>query len=118
MGSRHSKFGCALAAIACITISATVSGQEVTRPLQFGAEYSALALYRESDQGAGVSGFGIRAEYRLTRRVDVEGRVLWFPTTSLREFEAQGGRTTQLALGVRGKFLIWKRASFYGVLLP
>jgi len=118
MGSRHSKFGCALAAIACITISATVSGQEVTRPLQFGAEYSALGLYRESDQGAGVSGFGIRAEYRLTRRVDVEGRVLWFPTTSLREFEAQGGRTTQLALGVRGKFLIWKRASFYGVLLP
>jgi len=65
-----------------------------------------------------LSGFGIRGDYRLTRRVDIEGRVLWFPTNALLEFEAQGGKTTELALGVRGKFLMWKRASFYGVLLP
>jgi len=105
-------------AIAVVAIAATASAQDVARPLQLSGEYSALGLSRESDQGVGLSGFGIRGDYRLTRRVDIEGRVLWFPTNALQEFEAQGGKTTELALGVRGKFLIWKRASFYGVLLP
>jgi len=104
--------------LAFVAIAATASAQGVARPLQLSGEYSALGLYRESDQGVGVNGFGIRADYRLTRRVDIEGRALWFPTDSLQEVEAQGGKTTQLALGVRGRFLIWNRASFYGVLLP
>jgi hypothetical protein len=107
-----------LSVVALIAIHATASAQGTSRPLQLSGEYSALGLYRESNEGTGVSGFGVRADYRLTRRVDVEGRVLWFPTESLREFEAQGGRTTQLAVGVRGKLLVRKRASFYGVLLP
>lgn len=108
-----------LACTLLVTAFATsASAQTTTHALQLSGEYSALGLYRESDLGIGVSGFGVRADYRLTRRVDVEGRVLWFPTNALQEFEAQGGQTTQLALGVRGKFLQWKRASFYGVLLP
>ena len=104
--------------LAFVAIAATASAQGVARPLHLSGEYSALGLYRESDQGVGVNGFGIRADYRLTRRVDIEGRALWFPTDSLQEVEAQGRKTTQLALGVRGRFLIWNRASFYGVLLP
>jgi hypothetical protein len=43
---------------------------------------------------------------------------LWFPTKAPQEFEAHGGRTTQVAAGVRGKFVASKRASFYGLLLP
>ena len=105
-------------AVLVMAISAAASAQDMTRPLQLGGEYSALGLYRESDQGIGISGLGIRANYRLTRRVDIEGRALWFPMNSLQEFEAQGGHTTQLALGLRGKFLMRKRVSFYGVLLP
>jgi hypothetical protein len=104
--------------LAFVAIAATASAQGAARPLQLSGEYSALGLYRESDQEVGLNGFGIRADYRLTRRVDIEGRALWFPTDSLQEVEAQGGKTTQLALGVRGRFLIWNRASFYGVLLP
>src|SRR4051794_38281576 len=107
-----------LSVIALTAVHATASAQDASRQLQLSGEYSALGLYRESNEGTGVNGFGVRADYRLTRRVDVEGRALWFPANSLQEFEAQGGRTTQLAVGVRGKFLMWKRASFYGVLLP
>ncbi len=77
-------------ALAFVAIATTASAQGVARPLQLSGEYAALGLYRESDQGVGLSGFGIRGDYRLTRRVDIEGRVLWFPTNALQEFEAPG----------------------------
>ena len=86
--------------------------------LQVGAEFSALGLDKESGKGTGSAGIGLRVDFRLTRRVDVEGRVVWFPTRALQEFEAQGGRTTLAAAGVRGKFFTSSRASLYGVLLP
>src|SRR4029078_5764519 len=84
----------AVAAVAALS-SATAQAQDTTRPLQISAEYSALGLDQESGRDNGVSGLGVRADYRLTRRIDVEGRALWFPGPSLREFEAQGGGTSQ-----------------------
>ena len=107
-----------LAVAAVATLSATAHAQEAARPLQISAEYSALGLVRASATDTGVSGLGVRIDYRLTRRIDVEGRALWFPTESLQEFEAQGGRTSQFAAGIRGRFATTKRASFYGLLLP
>ena len=100
------------------TISTIAHAQEVARPLQISAEYSALGLVQQSARDTGVSGVGVRVDYRLTRRIDVEGRALWFPTQSLQEFEAQGGKTAQVAAGVRGRFVATPRASFYGLLLP
>jgi hypothetical protein len=107
-----------LAVVALSTLSVTAYGQDTTRPLQISAEYSALGLDQESAEGTGMSGIGVRVDYRLTRRIDVEGRALWFPMESLQEFEAQGGRTSQFGAGVRGRFIAAKRASFYGLLLP
>lgn len=99
-------------------VSATAFAQDTTRSLQISAEYSALGLDQESGRNTGVSGLGMRADYRLTRRIDVEGRALWFPGPSLQEFEAQGGGTSQFAAGIRGRFVTTTRASFYGLLLP
>jgi Outer membrane protein beta-barrel domain len=107
-----------LAAAALSAISATAYAQETTRPLQVSVEYSALGLVPESGRNTGVSGFGVRVDYRLTRRIDVEGRALWFPSKSLQEFQAQGGRTSQFGAGIRGRFIATERASFYGLLLP
>jgi len=103
-------------ALALLIGSAGVSAQEISRPLEIGVQFSSLGLDRSNTTG--VAGIGLRVDVRLTRRLDVEGRVMWFPVEATTEFEAQGGRTGQFALGVRGRFFKSRRASVYGVLLP
>ena len=118
MSPRVFVLRCTLAGGALITLIAPAYAQDANRPLQISAEYSALGLVQASARDTGVSGLGIRVDYRLTRRIDVEGRALWFPEHSLQEFEAQGGRTSQFGAGIRGRFIATNRASFYGLLLP
>src|SRR4051794_27063184 len=74
-----------LAAIMLLTPCARLSAQEVSRPLQIGADYSALGLYGQSES-TGLGGVGGRIDYRLSRRVDIDARVLWFPGRALQEF--------------------------------
>ncbi len=50
--------------------------------------------------------------------MEIETRVTWFPSDLVQEFQAQGGRTLQLAAGVRGKLWASPRFSIYGLLLP
>lgn len=86
--------------------------------MQIAGELSRLGLDHASDDGRGSTGFGVRVDLGVTRRIEVESRLTWFPQNALQEFQAQGGRTLQFATGIRGKFFVSRRASFYGLLLP
>jgi hypothetical protein len=86
--------------------------------VQIAGEFSALGLDHALGHGTGSAGLGVRVDLGLTRRVEVESRLTWFPANVAQEFQAQGGRTLQVATGIRGKFFVSRRASFYGLLLP
>jgi hypothetical protein len=101
---------------AIVLRSVSAYGQETIRPWQVALEGAALGLDRSSGQG--VAGIGARIDFALTRRVEVEGRLTWFPFVASREFQAQGGKTLESALGLRGKLFIADRVSIYGLLLP
>jgi hypothetical protein len=115
---RVKAFWIAATLIAMLAVAVTASAQEARFPVTVGAEVSALGLDNHAGTGHGVAGFGGRADLGLTPRVELEGRVTWFPSQALQEFEAQGGQTLQVAAGIRGKFVTRQRATLYGVLLP
>ena len=98
--------------------SAAASAQEQSAPVQIAGEFFALGLDHALGNGTGLAGLGLRVDLGLTRRVEVESRLIWFPANVAQEFQAQGGRTLQVATGIRGKFFVSRRASFYGLLLP
>jgi len=106
-----------LATAGILLSSGAASAQQQSTPVQIAGEFSTLGLDRPDD-GKGVSGIGVRLDVGLTRRLEVESRLTWFPSDALTERQAQGGRTLQFAVGVRGKFIVSRRASLYGVLLP
>ena len=56
-----------LAGVALINLIAPAYAQDANRSLQISAEYSALGLVQESARDTGVSGLGMRVDYRLTR---------------------------------------------------
>jgi len=113
----------AVVASAGIFLGSRAAGaQQASTPVQIAGEYSALGLDRGPlegpYEGTGSTGLGVRVEFTLTRRVEVESRLTWFPANLLQEFQGQGGQTLQAAVGIRGKFFVWPRASVYGLLLP
>ena len=107
-------------AISILATSPTALAQEHSAPMQITGEWSELGLAHAStsNEGTGVAGFGVRFDVGLSRRVDVESRLNWFPGQTASEFQAQGGRTLQLAVGARGKLFVSRRVSLYGLLLP
>jgi hypothetical protein len=98
-------------------LSASSFAQSQTMPSQIGVEVSTLGLDR-SFTDAGATGVGVRAEFALSPRIEIETRLTWFPADVLQEFQAQGGQTLQVAAGIRGKLWKSRRASVYGLLLP
>jgi hypothetical protein len=77
-----------------------------------------LGLYPGPGLETGTSGLGVRAEFTLTRRVEIEGRLTWFPANVYQDFQSQGGKTLQAAAGIRGKLFVAPRFSVYGLFLP
>ncbi len=98
-------------------VSASSFAQSVMMPSQIAVEVSDLGLDR-SFTDAGAVGVGVRAEFALSPRIEIETRLTWFPEYVLQEFQGQGGQTLQAAAGIRGKLWKSRRASVYGLLLP
>ena len=78
-----------------IAWSLAVRAGAQTPPIQLGVDSSGLGLYRTPTQ-TGVYGAGVRVDVPLTRRVDVDGRLTWFPSNADAE-QDQGGRTLHSA---------------------
>lgn len=86
--------------------------------LQIGGAFSSLELDNAIGASGAHGGAGVRAVIRLTRRVAIDTRAVWFPGDADPRFLSQGGRSLQLAAGGRGKFVARPHYSIYGVLLP
>src|SRR5262249_23137215 len=97
--------------------SGSAWAQQQSTPVQIAGEYSALGLDRGLRE-TGSPGLGVRVEVALTRRVEIEGRMTWFPANLVQEFQTQGGKTLQAAAGIRGKLFVSRDLSVYGLLLP
>jgi hypothetical protein len=108
--------------VVLILVNVTANAQPQTTPLQIAGEFSALGLDRgpgnDGTGSTGTSGAGLRAEFTLAPRVEIETRFTWFPSDLVQEFQAQGGHTVQVAAGVRGKLWASPRLSIFGLLLP
>jgi len=107
-----------LAAVLVIGGGLPAIAQTQSSRVQIGGAFSSLGLDNATGEPDGHGGVGVRAIVRLTRRVAIDTRAVWFPGNADPRFQSQGGQSLQLAAGLRGKFVSKPRFSIYGVLLP
>ena len=81
-------------AVVLILLNVKANAQSQTTPLQIAGEFSVLGLDRgpgnDGTWSTGTSGAGLRAEFTLAPRVEIETRFTWFPSDLVQEFQAQG----------------------------
>jgi len=106
------------AAVLLIGGAQTTLAQTQSSRLQVGGAFSSIELDNDVGEPGGHGGAGVRAIVRLTRRVAIDTRAVWFPGQADPRFQSQGGQSLQLAAGGRGKFVARPHYSIYGVLLP
>jgi hypothetical protein len=96
----------------------TAQAQQEFSRIEIGGQSGAIGLLN-SNGGVGIwPGFGGRIDFNMTRRLALETQVDFFPESAPRRFLEQGGKTLQLAAGLRGKVLESKHFAVYGLIRP
>jgi hypothetical protein len=95
-------------------MAANAAAQNLTPVVEAGGYVSGLA----SRFSPATIGIGTRISVPVAPHAAIEGRVTLFPRHREPVFLAQGGETIELQAGARGSFLVRRRFSVYGMLLP
>jgi hypothetical protein len=100
-----------------VGLPAAHAQQEFSR-VEIGGQFSAIGLLNANGSVGIWPGFGGRFDFNVTRRLALETQLDYFPPSAPVRFLEQGGKTLQLAAGLRGKVLQSKHFAVYGLIRP
>jgi hypothetical protein len=100
-----------------LELPAAQAQQEFSR-VEIGGQFGAIGLLNANGSVGIWPGFGGRFDLNITRRLALETQLDYFPTSAPVRFLEQGGKTLQLASGLRGKVLQSKHFGVYGLIRP
>jgi hypothetical protein len=92
--------------------------QEEFSRFELGGQFSAMGFLNSGGSVGIWPGFGGRFDFNMTRRLALETQLDYFPDSVPRRFLEQGGKTLQLAAGLRGKAIQTKHFAVFGLIRP
>ncbi len=106
--------------LACAVFSSAVPvtpGQSPSSRFEVGGQFSDLKLIDTCGNASFTLGFGGRLDWNLTPRIALDTQIDFFPR-SYPPSQQQGGWTSQLLAGARGRIVHRKRYAIYGLMRP
>src|SRR6185503_12027882 len=107
-----------LVAVGVSVLATAVSAQEPRHRIEAGGQLAGFGLRDDRGYEQGSPGIGGWVAFPIAPRLAIESRVSWFPTREPMLFQDQGGRTLQLAAGVRGELARSSAVVLHGFITP
>jgi hypothetical protein len=107
-----------IVAVGVSVLARIVSAQEPRHGIEAGGQLVGFGLKDEHGYEQSSPGFGGWVAFPIAPRLAIESRVSWFPTQEPMLLQDQGGRTLQLAAGVRGELARSSTIVLHGFITP
>jgi hypothetical protein len=99
-------------------LAATTSAQEYADRIDAGGHVIGFGVRDARGYEQSSPGFGGWFAFPIAPRLAIESRVSWFPTREPILLQDQGGRTLQVAAGVRGELARSSTVALHGFITP